>query len=221
MVEFKGSTDNVVYTHITLSEEGFNNLVTFNAPTRFGKDGKLFLKSLCAVRLCKAVETVLKKISDCDGHGGSIWEKLGMALKDTSDSCDEWITGILSLSKSYDYDCMGKLWIRNLSYPDCTFSGGLNDGKENPDGSFYITDGNRRALTHALKVKSGEFAYKDCPIMAIHATTWSNISGVLEWQAAKSCLLKNNGVFDKNQQRRFYLEGHEEPKSIRVVPKCD
>ena len=189
MVEFKGSTDSVVCTHITLSEEGFNNLVTFNAPARFGKDGKLFLKSLCAVRLCEAVETVLKKISDCDGHGGSIWEKLGMALKDTSDSCDEWITSILSLSKSYDYDCMGKLWIRNLSYPDCTFS--------------------------------GEFAYKDCPIMAIHATTWSNISGVLEWQAAKSCLLKNNGVFDKNQQRRFYLEGHEESKSIRVVPKCD
>ena len=30
MVEFKGSTDSIIYTHIMLSEEGFDNLVTFN-----------------------------------------------------------------------------------------------------------------------------------------------------------------------------------------------
>ncbi len=145
-----------------------------------------------------------------------------MALKDTSDSCDEWFARILSLSKSFDYGRMGKLWIRNLSNPDSTRSGGLNDGKENLEGSFYVTDGNRRALIHALKVRSGEFAYREYPIMAIHATTWSNFSGELGWQPAKSFQLQNKGVFDKNQQRQFYLEGdgHEGPKAISIVPKC-
>ena len=217
MVEFKGSTDSVVYTHFTLSEVGFDSLVTFNAPFRFEKDGKFFLKSLCAVRLCEAVEIVLKKTSNYGGHGASISEKLNLAFRDTPEVGDEWFKVILSLSKSYDYNCVGKLWIRTLSNPDPKFSGGLVDGKENPDGSFYITDGNRRALIHALKLKTGEFAYRNFPIKAIHATTWSNISGVLEWQAAKSCQLKNNGVFDKNQQRKFYLKGHEEHKSIRVL----
>lgn len=205
MIEFEGSTEGVVYTYITLSEEGFNNLVLFNAPPRFEEDGKFFLKSLCSVRLCEAVEKVLKKILAFPRHGGSVWEKLGMALKDTSDSCDEWFARILSLSKSFDYGRMGKLWIRNLSNPDSARSGGLNDGKENPEGSFYVTDGNRRALIHALKVRSGEFAYREYPIMAIHATTWSNLSDVLGWQAAKPHQLENKGVFDTNRNTPFVL----------------
>ena len=219
--EFKGTTESVVYTHITLTEEGFNNLVLFNAPPRFEHDGKRFLKSLCTVRLYEAVEKVLEKISDYDEHGASVWDTLDMVLKNTSDSCDEWFAHLLSLGKSFDLDCMGKLWIRNLSNPDCTSSGGLNDGKENPEGSFYITDGSHRALIYAVKVRCDVFAYKDHPVKAIHATTWSNLSGVFGWQAAMSCQLQNKGVFDKNQNRQFYLVEFEEPGTIRVVPQCD
>ena len=214
MKEYIGAAE-VVYTHITLTEEGLNNLVLFNAPSRFEECKMYFLQSLCAVRLYEAVDKVLAKADKCNNCGGSIWDGFDMALKDTNDRCDEWVQRLMSLSKSFNPDCMGELWIRNLSNPDIARSGGLNDGKDNTEGSFYITDGSHRALIYAVKVRCREFSYEDHPVKAIHATTWCNLSGVFGWQAAKSSQLQNEGELQPDQQRKFFLVEH------RVVAEAE
>lgn len=156
------------------------------------------MKSLCAIRLCAAVDTILDKASGYSEKVETVLDQLNMVLKDTNDYSDEWFRGLLLLSKSFDINCMGKLWIRNLSKNLC------DSRTKNPQGSFYITDGNHRALIYALKVRFSEVAYEDNPVKAIHATTWSNVSGALTWQAALPHQLEKEGEFDQFQEGKLY-----------------
>ena len=98
----------------------------------------------------------------------------------------------MRISQCFDKDRMGELWIRNLS----NYSGG--EREECPTGSFYVEDGNHRALVYAMYIACGRMEYS--PVDAIHATSWDLASGILNFRPQRAASLEHNGEL-QNKKR--------------------
>ena len=85
---------------------------------------------------------------------------------------------------------MERLWIRNLTYWEKAPGEWTGERCNQPDCSFYVVDGNHRALVYAVHVLCGEI-YK--PVKALHATSWDIASGILGWQPNPAYALENDG----------------------------
>ena len=72
----------------------------------------------------------------------------------------------------------------------------FDDRRKCPSGTFYVDDGNHRALVYAVHIACGATTYE--PVEAIHATSWKGASNELGYQPQDSTALEDNGKLQKS-----------------------
>ena len=78
---------------------------------------------------------------------------------------ESWFDGCFITSARFDYHLLGELKIRCLNE---------KERKDSPDGSFYLEDGNHRALVYLVFLHLGKIEeYK--PVRAIWSKNWQHI----------------------------------------------
>lgn len=190
------------FTEVELTQKEFDNLVFMGPPPiwekyrndeKYGQD---FLYSLCYQPLgCVAKKVVEKARETRDTSDPTeIFESLvGQKIKPRKDDKnfedDPWFMPHKLLCKGFEKEVMGKLWIRNLTdYP-----GGEREKDKSPEGSFYVEDGNHRALVYAVRIECGKDQYKS--VKALHATSWDIADGILGHPCQPATALECDGKF--------------------------
>ena len=104
--------------------------------------------------------------------------------------CDKvpWFQRHTQLCSSFSKSLMDKLWIRNLA---------LHEKASSPNGTFYIEDGNHRALVYAVLLELEQVDYEE--VEAIHATSWELATGILDYQAQPMSILVDDGKLQDNR----------------------
>lgn len=186
------------FTKLRLTKDEFFNLVFMNEPPHWKDNPEKykFLLSLCG-RSLKTVVKKVKKESSYEGQNPTdVFKGINVVSKDGG---NPWFQRHVKISQDFDKKRMDKLWIRNLSdYP-----GGEKD--KCPSGSFYVEDGNHRALVYAMYIKLGKVEYSS--VDAIHATSWDIAAGILNFLPERAASLEYNGELqDKKRLRKeFFL----------------
>ena len=97
---------------------------------------------------------------------------------------------------------MDRLWIRNPTHWQNGNGEWVGERIEKPECSFYITDGNHRALVYAMYIACSKDAYE--PVKALHATSWDIASGILGWQPQAAQALEHDGKLKRKGKRHYY-----------------
>lgn len=218
------------FTELQLDKEEFDNLVFMNNPPWWAKDylegyslseGQEFLLSLCCQPLKEVVIKVMEK-AGIEKHSRTptvvkVEERSRQQLttaifdglldisargKDGSDEQRPWFMDHKVLNQCFNKAFMPPIWVRNLS---------RDERKLCPNGSYYIEDGNTRALVYALKVALKEAEYTSFP--AIHATSWGVAAEILGHLPQKASELENKGVFP---YKKHFKGGVRLPIGIRA-----
>ena len=160
-------------------------------PEQFIAEGQDFLSNLCLKPLKEVARRVI------DAGNGQIPTVVFDQIK-VKPRCDgePWFKHHARLSLSFNKGLMGELWIRNL-VRSCIDD---RERKGAPNGTFYIEDGNHRALVYAVHLELGKAVYE--PVDAIHATSWDIASGILGYQCQKADILENNGRIQSRRHCR-------------------
>ena len=204
------------FTELQLSQDEFDNLVFMNAPPWWKEEyfdgytlseGQKFLKDLCCQPLKEVVKEVKKKAGyeKQSENSTAIFNGLldiNARDKDGSDEQRPWFMDHKALNQCFNKDFMPPIWVRNLS---------SDERKSCPKGSYYIEDGNTRALVYALKVALKDADYT--PFPAIHATSWGVAAEILGHLPQKASELENKGVF---QYKKHFKGGVRLPIGIRA-----
>lgn len=189
------------FTKLQLSRDEFNNLVHMGPPSLWKKEQHKheFLLSLSYKNLKYVAQKVIEEagIVGRDPNPTEVFENIDIIP--TGDATP-WFKRHACLSQHFHKRVMGDIWIRNLT----KFENGERD--KCPNGTFYIEDGNHRALVYAMHVECGALDYE--PVSAIHATSWDLASGILGHQVQSAHVLENNGrLQEKNRHlvSQFYM----------------
>ena len=155
-----------------------------------------FLLSICGISLKEVVKKVVKESSYNGDDPTEIFKNIDAVAEGEN---EPWFKHHANISQDFEKDRMGELWIRNLS----NYSGG--EREKCLTGSFYVEDGNHRALVYAMYVKFGKVEYN--PVDAIHATSWDIATGVLGFRPERTASLENDGEIqvEKRLQEEFNL----------------
>lgn len=200
-----------IFTDVELTETEFNQLIFMGPPPIWQKypEAHKFLRGLCLTPLASVVENVLAEVK---GHPcptpQSVFEYLThenpISAKTVSGENEQhpWFRRHLLLCKAFERELMPPLWIRNLA---------KNERKKVPraEGSFYIEDGNHRALVYAVLLKYGKARYE--PVQGLHANSWDIAEGILGHSCRPAKALENDG--------NFPTEGRKNPITKEVIIK--
>lgn len=186
------------FTKLRLSENEFFNLVFMNAPPSWKNKPEEhdFLLSLCGISLRDVIKKVRKESSYEGQNPTDVFRDIDVVTKDNS---NPWFQRHVEISQDFDKNRMGELWVRNLS----NYTGG--EREKCSEGSFYVEDGNHRALVYAMYIECGKTEYS--PVDAIHATSWDIASGILGFPPQRAAALEHNGKLqdEKHLQEEFRL----------------
>lgn len=167
-----------------------------NEPPRWKNKSEThtFLLSLCGISLKDVVKKVKKESNYAGQNPTEVFRGINVIAKDED---LPWFQHHVEISQSFDQNRMGELWIRNLS----DYSEG--EREKCPNGSFYVEDGNYRALVYAMHVKLGKIEYS--PVDAIHATSWDLATGILNFRPERAASLEYDGELqDKKTLRKEF-----------------
>ena len=184
------------FTEFQLDRSEFFNLVFMNEPHWWHEDEEhhKFLLDIC----CKPLHEVVKKVKQESGITGDtfkpddVFEKLqNITARKKNGELEKnpWFKDHLDMSQNFDFNIMPPIWIRNLSekFDDC-------ERNKCPGGTYYIEDGNTRALVHALRIV-GRTVSNITPFPAIHANSWALAAGVLGHLPQRVEVLEDKGKF--------------------------
>ena len=189
------------FTNLELTEEEFFNLHFMNPPEEDKWENE-FLESLCSQPLRCVAEKVIEESRYRGDNPTEIFR--GIDAKPKNDTVS-WFERHALISKHFHKELMDRLWIRNLIYYKTGEGKWTGERCNQPDCSFYIVDGNHRALVYAVHVLCGKESYQ--PVKALHATSWDIASGILGWQPNPAFALENDGnLIGKtgNPKNRYY-----------------
>ena len=209
------------FTELQLDREEFDNLVFMNAPPWWKREyhserrhnnpdlteGQAFLLKLCGKTLKEVVQKVIEK-SELNGENSTstaVLEKLGMKAKHkrSAEESEPWFKPYADLSRCFNKERIPPIWIRNLS---------SEERNSCPDRTYYIEDGNHRALVYALRLElKEEDTYN--PFDAIHGTSWDIATGVLGFHPQRADVLENKGILP---HKKRFKKGARLPIGIRV-----
>ena len=194
------------YTKLQLTENEFNNLVFMGAPPWWTNEEEYapwcdqekcpkppvleehkYLHSLCLKPLNYVVQKVIER-SGLDRRNlnpTEVFEKIDLIARYDK---HPWFKQYVCLSRGFCKSLMGQIWIRNLT---------PHERNHCSSKTFYIEDGNHRALVYATHIACGTATYET--VEAIHATSWE------EGASKKFCHsvqppsnLENNGKLQTN-----------------------
>ena len=177
------------FTNLDLTKEEFFNLHFMNPPTR--EEDKLeneFLESLCSRPLKRVAKKVIEKSCYKGDNPTEIFRGIDVKQKN---STVPWFERHALISEHFHKELMDKLWIRNLTHWKTGTDEWTGERCNQPDCSFYVVDGNHRALVYAVHVLCGKESYQS--VKALHATSWDIASGILGWQPNPAYALENDG----------------------------
>lgn len=201
-----------VFTELRLTDPEFMNLVFMGTPPWWecedayppcwdkrneipeGKDHD-FLLGLCYRPLKQVAESVISR-SGADRENATateVFQQIDVVARFEKTS---WFASHTKLSQCFEESLMGKLWIRNVA--DCNKE--CRERKYSPEGSFYLEDGNHRALVYAVKclLPNDKTEYK--PVKAIHATSWDIAQGGLGYPPQVASVLEHEGKLEYGQR---------------------
>ena len=179
------------FTELELDANEFENLVCMGPPPIWQKyrEENEFLLKLCH-RPLKEVVQIVKNESITLNQGErpqnttEVFKRLCDKNIKAKYETTPWFRRHKLLSEHFHKELMGKLWVRNLA----------NYEREKcPEGSFFIEDGNHRALVYAMMVAFSEETYE--PVKALHATSWDIADGILGYTCHPVQGLEHDGKF--------------------------
>lgn len=197
------------FTKLQLTENEFNNLVFMGSPPwwineeeyppeynqekcpkQSVREEHRFLHSLCLRPLKYVVQKVIER-SGLDGRNlnpTEVFEHIDIIARY---EIEPWFKRHACLSRYFRKDLMKPIWIRNLTH---------DERNQCSSKTFYVEDGNHRALVYAVRIACGAATYE--PVEAIHATSWDSASGTpskaLRHSVQPATALENNGKLQKN-----------------------
>ena len=201
------------FTRLKLTRDEFDNLVFMGEPPWWREDEERhrFLIDICYNPLKKVAQKVIEQsgLQGQDRIPVKIFDSIDIIAKDEKGQTEEesWFKRHARLSLCFDKNLMGELWIRNL-VKSCV---GARERKYSPTGTFYVEDGNHRALIYAVYLELGKAVYE--PVDAIHATSWDIANGILGHSMQPMDVLEHSGKlqFNKVSKDRWAL-----PSGIKV-----
>lgn len=185
------------FTTLKLNRSEFDNLVFMGYPPwwKENKEHHRFLLDICY----KPLKEVAQKVIGRSGLYGEdltpvkVFESIDIVAMDKKGHVEKeaWFKRHACISRSFNKGLMGELWIRNLA---------PHERKASPNGTFYIEDGNHRALVYAVYIELGKAVYE--PVDAIHATSWDIACGILGHSMQPMDVLEHNGKLQCNKARK-------------------
>ena len=214
------------FTKLQLTENEFNNLVFMGAPPWWIDEEKFppwhnkekcpklpvreehkFLHSLCLKPLKHVVQKVIER-SGLDGQNlnpTEVFENVDIVARYDKES---WFKSHAHLSRHFRKDLMKPIWIRNLTH---------DERNQCSAKTFYVEDGNHRALVYAVHIVCGAATYE--PVEALHATSWKpaseTSSKALRHSVQPATALENNGKLQKDE-----MGGRWEATTLEESLKC-
>ncbi|MDE0084750.1 MAG: hypothetical protein OXU23_03495 [Candidatus Poribacteria bacterium] len=191
------------FTKFELDVFEFHSLVFMNPPQWWREQAQdhEFLLSICCQPLNEVVKSVKQRagIKEDVVNPYDVFENLQDIRafdKNGNEEKDPWFKPHLDMCETFDLDIMPPIWIRNLSegFHGC-------ERKKCPKGSYYMEDGNTRALVYALTV-SGKPIQNVKPFPAIHANSWALASGELGHLPQRIEVLENKGAFPYKRKHK-------------------
>ena len=209
------------FTKLQLTENEFNNLVFMGPPPwwtneeeyppRYNKEkcpklpvreGDRFLHSLGF----KPLNHVAKKVIERSGLDGQnlnptkVFENIGIIARYDE---NPWFKKHARISRHFCKSSMTPIWIRNLAHYE----------RSQCSQTFYVEDGNHRALVYAVHIACGATTYES--VEAIHATSWEAASETLGHPVQSATDLENNGNLQQNGK-----SGRLEATTLEESLKC-
>ena len=188
------------FTQLKLTRDEFDNLLFMNAPTH--EDDKFeddFLETICT----KPLKEVTRRVIQESGYKGKdptlIFQDIN---RETRPGEGPWFRRHALLSKHFHRELLDTLWIRNLTLWTGQQGEPVGERVEQPECSFYLTDGNHRALVYAVHIACGKCDYE--PVKAIHATSWDIASGILGWQPNPAHALEHYGRLQRKGRSQYH-----------------
>ena len=213
------------FTKLQLTENEFNNLVFMGSPPwwineeeypprynqeKFHKqpvrEEHRLLHSLCLRPLKYVVQKVIER-SGLDGQNlnpTKVFENIDIIARYDK---EPWFKKHAYISQHFRKDLMKPIWIRNLTH---------DERNQCSSKTFYIEDGNHRALVYAVHIAYGAATYE--PVEAIHATSWEPASKILGHSVQPATVLENSGKL-KKQGRGGGLETTTLEESLKSFSK--
>ena len=152
--------ENAEYQTICLDEAQFRNLVFMGTNDYVWLSNQELVDKLTPNDKSRTLEDVASRIiKEYPDDDSPI--KLFKRLSDN----EPWFDGCFITSARFDYRLLGELKIRPLNE---------KEKKDSPDGSFYLEDGNHRALVYLVFLRLDLIKeYK--PVRAIWSKDWEHI----------------------------------------------
>ena len=213
------------FTKLQLTGNEFNNLVFMGSPPWWKNEEEYppgynqekcpkqpvreehrFLHSLCLKPLKHVVQKVIER-SGLDGQNlnpTEVFENVDIVARYDK---EPWFKPHAHLSLHFRKNLMKPIWIRNLT---------RDERNQCSSKTFYVEDGNHRALVYAIHIACGAATYE--PVEAIHATSWEPASKTLGHSVQPATILENNGKLQKNRRSRR-LEATTLEESLKCFSK--
>ena len=157
--EYARRIANVDYSTCCLNEAHFNNLVFMETnPTVWAKN-QVMVDKLTPGGEPRTLKAVVERILTEYRYGLPI-----QIFKHLSED-EPWFKGCFIVSARFDPRLFGELKIRLLD---------MEEKRVSPDGSFYLEDGNHRALVYAVFLQL-ELIKEYKPVRAILSKDWKHI----------------------------------------------
>ena len=158
-VDFRRKIEKAEYKTHSLSEREFNSLVFMEANDTVWDKNQELVEKLTPKGEPRTLKTVTERILQAYPHDLPI-----QIFKHLSED-EPWFDGCFILSARFDYRLLGELKIRPLT---------VWEKEHSAEGSFYLEDGNHRALVYAVFLRLG--ASKEYqPVRAIWSSNWAHI----------------------------------------------
>lgn len=172
--EYTRRIENAEYSPCCLDKEQFNNLVFMQTNKWVWADNQELVDKLAPEGKPRTLNAVVERIlrEYRYDHPINIFKHL---------SIDElWFEGCFIVSARFDPRLLGELKIRPLEPEEKGVS---------PDGSFYLEDGNHRALVYSVFLRLGKKEYE--PVRAIVSDNWEHI---YPWLTKPSSRRRHDGT---------------------------
>jgi len=238
------SNEKYVVNEITLKEEDFWDLMFFYPPSHNPPDNFHYQDEWCGQKLSRVVELILQRNDDNLSEVGDLLEHIRHEEDNPADGSRTWFNRLVNMGRQFSYgskrtQLRPKIFVRNLLIAH-RLNETENDRKiksevcKNPNCSFRIEDGNKRAVAFALWLKMGKRKYEEFPVAVIHSTSFrcasaSEANRMSEtlwflgdptiWEPWAASYLRNNGVlpYEYKESAECIIATNDPLESCRAI----
>lgn len=236
------SNEKYVVNEITLQEEDFWNLMFFYPPSHNPLDRFHYEDEWCGQKLSSVVEFILQRNDRNHSEVGDLLEYIRHEEDNPADGSRVWFERLVNEGRQFSYNpkraqLRPKIFVRNLLIANRLNE--IENGRairsevcKNPDCSFRIEDGNKRAVVFALWLKMGKREYEESPIEVIHSTSFRCASKAERmrdtlwflgdpkiWVPFPASDLKNDGVLpcEYQESTEFIIATNDPFKACKAI----